>query len=119
MTSRAKGLVAIVAVLLNLFGSPMAWAQVPGDAARSDTASAMQTASEDCHGHARSAAEQSPAPDSMPCCDDGSCHCAAATVTMPMVTMPMRLPQPTVTCLLDTSALPANPLDDSLRPPIR
>jgi len=98
---------ALLAVLLNL-GSPMAWAQT----AASDPA--------DCHGHEMAAmGDTAAAPDSMPCCDDGECSCAAPALSIAVALVPARPGNPPFIGLADTSALPEHPLDDSLRPPIR
>ena len=119
MPSRARALVAAVAILLNLFGSPMAWANVLGGASDAEAPANSAPAMENCHGHAPAPDEPGPAPDSMPCCDGGGCYCAAPALSVPIVVEPQRLPHLGVVVLFDTSALPANPLDDSLRPPIR
>jgi hypothetical protein len=113
---RSRLAVLLIAALLNVAGSPMAWANLLGGAA-AETATHEELA-DGCHGQAQ-ATDQLPAPDSMPCCDGGGCYCAAPALPMPIVPQTTRLPHQGVSAAFDTSALPANPLDDSLRPPIR
>jgi len=113
---RSRLAMVLIAALLNVAGSPMAWANLLGGAA-TETAS-HQGLAESCHGQAQ-APDQPSAPDSMPCCDGGGCYCAAPALSVPIVAATTRLPHPGVSAPFDPSALPANPLDDSLRPPIR
>lgn len=102
---RVTWLFALLAVLLNL-GSPMAWAQM------------AEPEPAECHGHSMPAADDA-GTDSMPCCEDGSCHCVAPALNVAATFAPASLPNPVFIAPADTSALPAHPLDDSLRPPIR
>jgi hypothetical protein len=97
----------------------MAWANLLGATDVPGAAATQEPASQSCHGHAQGPDEPATAPDSMPCCDGGGCYCAAPALTLPMVPETRRLPHLNVFGPFDTSALPANPLDDSLRPPIR
>ena len=97
---------ALLAVLLNL-GSPMAWAE----------AVVSEPASE-CHGHATQAADEDTSP-MMPCCEDGDCSCVAPALSLAAALVPAQAPHPAFIAPADTSALPAHPFDDSLRPPIR
>jgi hypothetical protein len=113
---RFRPAVLLIAVLLNVAGSPMAWANLLAGTA-AETASHHEPA-ESCHGQTQ-APDQPSAPDSIPCCDGGGCYCAAPALSVPIVPAATRLPHPGVSAPFDTSALPANPLDDSLRPPIR
>jgi hypothetical protein len=125
---RARWSVVLLATLLNFAGSPMAWANVLHDAttagavtselATSMAAASRATATDDCHGHAQVADAPSQAPDSMDCCDGSGCYCAAPALAVPVIE-PLRPPHLGVFEFFETSALPANPLDDSLRPPIR
>lgn len=105
MRFRVKWVVALIAVLLNLGTGPMAWADLPAPA------------TENCHDAAQS--PNPSAPDPMPCCDDGGCHCVAPALSVPIPAVTTRLSLQRIRGAIDTSALPANPLDDSLRPPIR
>jgi len=115
---RARWSIAIVAALLNIAGSPMAWANLLGET-RVPEAAAAQPEGESCHGQTQNGHLPATAPDSMPCCDGGSCYCAAPALSMPTLPSTTRLPHLGVSALCDSSTLPANPLDDSLRPPIR
>jgi hypothetical protein len=120
---RARWSVVLLATLLNVAGSPMAWANVLGEAAASEAAismvgAAQMAATGDCHGHAPGADEPPDAPDSTDCCDGGGCYCAAPALAV-LIIEALRVPRPGVFELGETSAMPANPLDDSLRPPIR
>ena len=118
LSRRARWSVAIVAALLNFAGSPMAWAQLLGGTQVPEPAS-LQPDGDNCHGHAQDLDQPSTAPGSMPCCDGGGCYCAAPALSVPTVSETTHLPHLGVSALFDSSALPANPLDDSLRPPIR
>jgi len=111
---RSRLAVLLIAALLNVAGSPMAWASLLGGAGAGPAP--HQELADSCHGQAPG---QPSAPDSMPCCDGGGCYCAAPALSVPIVPATTRLPHPGVSAPFDTSALPANPLDDSLRPPIR
>jgi hypothetical protein len=113
---RAKWTLALIAALLNLAGSPMAWASALGSPSIPDATSTLPPAEESCHGQAE---DQPQAPDSMPCCEGGSCYCAAPAQSVALVAETRRLPAMGANAPFDTSTLPANPLDDSLRPPIR
>lgn len=106
--TRVKWALTALAVLLNLLGSPMAWAQLNAPAAD------MQT----CHGHDAPAPGHT-APDSMPCCDGGGCTCAAPALFVFPAAQPARVSHSPFIAPVDTSAIPAHPLDDTLRPPIR
>lgn len=111
--SRVRWSITAVAVLLNVLGSPMAWAQWLGAGAAEPVALAMEMASSPCHGHE---APSSPAP--MPCCD-GGCSCAAPAMFVYLAGTAVRIPHAAFLVPFDTSALPAHPFDDTLRPPIR
>jgi len=116
---RVKVLVLLLA-LFNVAGSPMAWANWLGESAPHATAAAATDAEPACHGHAMASPGQpSPAPDSMPCCQDGHCACAVPALTLPLVLQITRVPHPPLLAGAELSALPADPLDDPLRPPIR
>jgi hypothetical protein len=97
---------ALLAVLLNL-GSPMAWAQME-----------QPEATVECQGHAIEA-EPAADTDSMPCCEDGNCHCVAPALSLSAAMAPAAPPHSSFLTPADTSTLPAHPLDDDLRPPIR
>ncbi len=111
---RSRPVILLIAALLNVAGSPMAWGTPTDAVAETATHEALPGS---CHGETQ-APDHPVAPDSMPCCD-GGCYCAAPALSVPIVVETTRLPRPGVSAAFDTSALPANPLDDSLRPPIR
>jgi hypothetical protein len=107
---RLPGIFAILAVLLNL-GSPMALAQL----AAPEPAPAAE-----CHGHGAESEQASDSnSDSMPCCEDGGCQCAAPALSLPAAMTPATPLHPVFIAPGDTSTSPAHPLDDNLRPPIR
>jgi hypothetical protein len=116
--ARVKWLVSAIAVLLNVVGSPMAWAQWLEAESAHTNASSMDAEGAPCHGHDAAAGEQS-APESMPCCDGGGCTCAAPALFVYPAQTTAREVHPTFIAPGDTSTLPAHPFDDTLRPPIR
>lgn len=97
-----------VALMLNVLGSPMAWADV--------AASQMTPA---CHGAEAAAADTGSVPDLPPCCDGGGCHCAAPALSIYSGVAAKRAPHPPFSAPFESAATPAHPLDDRLRPPIR
>lgn len=107
--ARTIRLAVALAFLLNVIGSPMAWAQWLGD----PPASAMQVAemAPACHG------DEAPGP--LPCCEDGRCACVAPALFAAALTPAPNDTRPSFVVPFDTSAMPAHPLDDTLRPPIR
>jgi hypothetical protein len=106
-----------LALLLNALGSPMAWAQwlEAGTHAHSAPAAEMGTG---CHGHDDASPGQPAGPGSMPCCDGGGCVCAAAALVVFVASQTTDARHPVLDVPLEITALPAHPLDDSLRPPI-
>jgi hypothetical protein len=112
----SRWILAVLAVMINLGGGPVAWAHWLDGAATE--AAAMPG---ECHEHAGAPANgDTPDPGTMPCCQGGDCHCAAppavAAIPTPVET---RVPHVARPVMLDTSAMPPDPLDDDLRPPIR
>jgi hypothetical protein len=114
--ARSFRLVLATVLLLNALGSPMAWAHLLGTGGHARAAASEMAPT--CHDSGASGHDQS-APHSMPCCDGAGCTCAAAAIVVLDSTQPARIPQATLSAPADTSALPAHPLDDTLRPPIR
>lgn len=108
--SRARWSITAVAVLLNVLGSPMAWAQWLG--ASEPAPVTREMAPGQCHG-------DDTAPSSMPCCDGGGCTCAVPALFVYLPGAAARIPHDAFMAPFDTSALPAPPFDDTLRPPIR
>lgn len=103
---RVKWSIAVLAVLLNLGGGPMVWAHALGGVAAAETPA--------CHADP----DHTPAPASHPCCDGGGCSCAVPALSvalLPSTTLASRVESIAVS---NTSALPARPIDDTLRPPI-
>lgn len=117
--ARVKRSVLAIAVLLNILGSPMAWAQWLGGEPSGGMSYSADIESAPCHGHETAGTGQpSSAPGSMPCCEGGSCTCAVPALFIFVVEPASRAPRPAFIAPSDTSALPAHPLDDTLRPPI-
>jgi hypothetical protein len=115
---RTFRLALALALILNLAGSPMAWAHWLGDGADLASATAQATA-ENCHGQPAAAGEPAPAPDSMPCCSSGDCLCAAPPLIAALTAATIATQAPDIARGFTSTALPASPLDDPLRPPIR
>lgn len=114
---RARRVVMVLACLVYALGSPMAWAQWMDTNPAGQAASHADLDGAPCHD--APAAGESSAPDSMPCCDDGSCTCAAPALSVYLSPgAPARLRTPFI-APFDTSTMPARPLDDTLKPPIR
>ena len=118
--ARVKRSVFAIAILLNILGSPMAWAQWLDTAPSGQANHFADIESAPCHGHEAAAADQpSSAPGSMPCCEDGNCTCAVPALFIFFAGTSTRAPRPSFIAQYDTSTLPAHPFDDALRPPIR
>ena len=117
--ARVKRSVFAIAVLLNILGSPMAWAQWLDAAPSGEASYPVQGDSAPCHGQETMSADQPSAPGSMPCCEGGNCTCAAPALFIFVAGTDTRAPRPAFIAPCDTSTLPAHPLDDALRPPIR
>jgi hypothetical protein len=117
--SRSFRLALALALLLNVPGSPMAWSEWLGAGTMSH---GMDTRMESAPCHDQESAhegEPATAPAPMPCCDSGSCTCAAPALFIYVAATITRAPHPPFVAATDTSMLPANLLDDTLRPPIR
>lgn len=114
--SRTFRLALTLALLLNALGSPMSWAHAAGGGTAPPAASDVMAPG--CHGHEVPSHDVPDKPGSMPCCDDGGCACAAAPLVMLAAAQAGGIPHPRISVPVDTSALPAHPLDDTLRPPI-
>jgi hypothetical protein len=108
--------VVTLAFFLNVLGSPMAWAQVFDSPVDHGNATQMAPS---CHGEGAASTGDTPAPESPPCCDGGSCTCAASALSVYFATDASRMPHPPFSARHEPAALPAHPLDDTLRPPIR
>ena len=115
--TRSTRWVVTLAFILNVLGSPMAWAHVFDSQGGHGQATSMAPA---CHGDgATTPADPSPAPDLPPCCDSGGCTCAAPALSIYFTADAVRIPHPPFSAPYGPAALPAHPLDDTLRPPIR
>jgi hypothetical protein len=113
---RSRWTLAVLAVMLNLGGGPVAWAHWLDGAATSAAALPGE-----CHEHdGAPATGDMPDPGSMPCCERGDCNCAAppAVAALPIL-VETRVPHVANPATPATAALPPDPLDDDLRPPIR
>lgn len=110
---RARWSIALLAVLLNLGGGPVAWAHWLEAAAPQDTAMP-----EECAAHA-TPTDAMPDPGAMPCCEGGECNCAAPPAMAAIAPATLAVLPATPPRSFDIPALPPHPLDDSLRPPIR
>jgi hypothetical protein len=103
---------AVLALAFNIAGGPMAWAQV----AVSDSPPGGDAQVQHCADTAGDSAPGSPPPS---CCDAGSCHCgclpSALTTVLPILRQQL-VPMPEMSAQIH--AVPAEPLEDPLRPPI-
>jgi hypothetical protein len=106
-----------LALLLNALGSPMAWAQWLGGGMNAHAAATAEMAPS-CHGHDAASSGHSAGSGSMPCCDGGGCVCAAAALVVCAALQANDARHPVMNVPHEITALPAHPLDDSLRPPI-
>jgi hypothetical protein len=116
-STRAKWFFAALAVLTNLGGGPMAWAHLaPAAHSREAAEPAIQMPA--CHEQAQPGAAEPAHP--MPCCDGGACECATPPASLAVAidaTADLRhdaLSAPPIARLIAP-----DPLDDTLRPPIR
>jgi len=123
LATRKSRLWAItLALVLNVGGGPMAWAQLAsGGHCHAAPVPARQTrAAADCPEHhaAQSASESKPA-HPLPCCDGGSCACAAppAPLAGPWIA-PADARHDTSNTAPISRRVSSDPLDDTLRPPI-
>lgn len=114
--TRSMRWVVALAFILNVLGSPMAWAHVFASQADHGQATQMAPA---CHGDATTPADPSPATDLPPCCEGGGCTCAAPALSIFFAADAVRIPHPPFSAPYEPAALPAHPLDNTLRPPIR
>jgi hypothetical protein len=111
---RIKWLFVALALITNLGGGPMAWAHL--SPSRHSHEAAMPMAG-GCHEQAPS--DSTPAPP-MPCCDGSACECATPPAP-PVMTLdaPADLRHETLRAPGATRLVAPDPLDDTLRPPIR
>jgi hypothetical protein len=119
---RAKWFLTVLAALVNLGGGPMAWAHLAASGKCHESVPPAVQMSPDCpqhHSGAHPNKEHPQAPHSLPCCDGGSCACAAP----PSISASVSLPQSSQVVIVSTpeprlTAAPSTILDDALRPPI-
>jgi hypothetical protein len=111
---RIKWLFVALALITNLGGGPMAWAHLSPAGHAQEASAAPMTG---CHEQAQ--------PDSkpahpMPCCEGSACECATPPAP-PVVTLdaPADLRHETLRAPPVTRLVSPDPLDDTLRPPIR
>lgn len=108
--------VVTLAFILNVLGSPMAWAHAFGTTSGHATSQMAPS----CHGDdSAKHGDRVPVPDSSPCCDGGGCTCAAPALSIYFLADPVRLPRLAFSAPYEPATLSAHPLDDTLRPPIR
>jgi hypothetical protein len=116
--TRSFRIALALAFVLNVAGSPMAWAHVLGAAFQGAHAPAAAMAPA-CHGHeAPAPADHGQGSPSLPCCAGGACTCAAPALGALDVPRAVRLPQPSFSAPVAAVALPSQPIEDTLRPPI-
>jgi hypothetical protein len=103
---RIKWLFVALALITNLGGGPMAWAHL-----------APATPMTGCHEQAQPDSKPS---HPMPCCDGSGCECATPPAP-PVMTLdaPADLRHETLRAPPATRLVSPDPLDDTLRPPIR
>jgi hypothetical protein len=122
-SKRAKWLLIVFATLVNVGGGPMAWARSMGAGnCHESSTPAVSPMPADCpehHGGTAPNNEKPPAPRDMPCCDGGSCACAAPSSISASEFLVdyfevaiASSPKPPFT------AAPSTIIDDALRPPI-
>jgi hypothetical protein len=118
---KSKLFAAILALVLNAAGGPMTWARAAmhSDAGADPPSQSM----EHCPGHMETGSENGDEgrnPIHHPsCCSGGSCTCGClpAALTAPVsVLRAFLLPTAEVTAVIH--AVPVEPLEDPLRPPI-
>jgi hypothetical protein len=107
----------VLAVLLNVLGSPMAWAQWLEPDSGANGAQSPGAGVDHCAGHVSQDSSQDPAP--LPCCASGDCQCAAPAMTTGMDCPTWTALRPTMAPCPAGTAVPEDLLDDALRPPIR
>ena len=107
-----------LAVVVNLGGGPMAWAHLSGAGNCHESSAAVTQMPADCPEHQIAKRDHSPS-HTMPCCDGGSCVCAAPPAPPVFAFLaPADLRHESLPAVAIDLVAP-NPLDDSLRPPIR
>lgn len=113
-------LIALLAVVLNVLSTPMAWARMSasmGDAPTSTTPSMEHCAGDEKATNSKQ--PSSPRGDHAPCCKGGPCTCGclpAAVVSVPVVPRISVAPQSAEAQAF--VAVPPDPVEDPLRPPI-
>jgi hypothetical protein len=115
---RSKWLMCVLSLAVNLGGGPMAWAQLAGAHGSHDASPTAMPMPADCAEHVRT--DHSKPAHPMPCCDTGSCECAAPPAP-PAMTLeaPADLRHDTFLAPPVARLVSPDPLDDTLRPPIR
>jgi len=100
----------------------MAWARLAPSGGHCHTmpAPVMNAAAPDCHQHQAAARDHAQPNHPLPCCDGGSCACAASSApAVAWLAAPGDLRHDTNRVPLITRDVAPDPLDDTLRPPIR
>lgn len=118
---RAQWTFILLAVITNFGGGPMAWAHLAGSGHCHTSPAPVMEMPAGCADHqtAHHAPDSRPS-NPLPCCDGGSCACAAppAPLTMSLIA-PTDLRHDTVLATLVYRDAAPVPSDDTLRPPIR
>jgi hypothetical protein len=117
LSPRAKAAILVLAVLLNVLGSPMAWARWLAPDSGANSGQSLGAAADHCAGHAAQDSPQDPVP--LPCCASGDCQCAAPAMPAAMDCPTWTALRPTIAPCPAGIAVPEDLLDDALRPPIR
>lgn len=120
-SSRAKWSFILIAVITNLGGGPMAWAHLAASGGHCHSAPVPVVQSPaDCHDHQAPARKHARPGHPLPCCDGGSCACAAPPAPLAgSLAAPADLRHDDALAPRFTRGAAADPLDDTLRPPIR
>ena len=117
---RTRWFFIALALITNLGGGPMAWANLATSGHCHGIPAPVVKSATDCPEHQAASGQQDPGPaQPLPCCDGGSCACAAppAPFTLTLIA-PTDLRHDTVHAPVDTRSAAADLLDDTLRPPI-
>jgi hypothetical protein len=111
--------VALFAVVLNLVGTSMAWARMSANLDHAP--SSAMAGSEHCAGNADAgASNQDDTTESThsSCCSGGACSCACLPVATVVTHLQTTTMAPVYAASESEQAHPADPFEDTLRPPI-
>jgi hypothetical protein len=111
--------VALFAVVLNLVGTSMAWARMSANL--DHTPSPAMSGTEHCAGHVdagESNEDDTAKSTHSSCCSGGGCSCACLPVATVVTHLQTTTMAPVVVASESGQAHPADPFEDTLRPPI-